>query len=93
MSASRSPYLYVFLTLVALTLAELGVVYVPGIGNVLLVAALVLLAVAKAGLVLIYFMHLGSETRALKLMVLIPFSLPALFALVLITEATWRFLR
>ena len=84
---SRRPYLYVFLTLVALTIAELGVVYVPGIARGLLIGALIFLAIAKAGLVLIYFMHLGSETRALKLTVLIPFSLPAMFALVLISEA------
>ncbi len=93
MSHSRKPYLYVFLVLIVLTVAELGVVYVPGISRSLLIAALVLLAIAKAGLVLMHFMHLGSEARGLKLMVLVPFSLPALFALVLIGEASWRLLR
>ncbi len=89
---SRKPYLYVFLVLVVLTVAEVGVVYVPGIGKGALVAALVLMALAKAGLVLHYFMHLGSETRGLKLTVLLPFALPALLAFALIGDAAWRLL-
>ncbi len=93
MTASRRPYLLVFLALVVLTALELGVVYVPGISHGLLVSALILLALAKAGLVLMQFMHLGHETRALKLTVIVPFALPALYAFVLISEAGWRLLR
>ena len=52
-------YLQVFALLTVLTALEIGVVYVPGIGQGLLVAALVLMALAKAGLVLMQFMHLG----------------------------------
>jgi caa(3)-type oxidase subunit IV len=89
-SASRKGYLQVFLALVALTAAELGLVYVPGIGRTALIAGLVLLAVAKAGLVLFFFMHLAGERRALKLTVLLPFLLPAAFALVLMGDAVWR---
>jgi len=89
---SRKAYLNVFVVLVALTIAEVGVVYVPGISRGLLVSALVLMAIAKAGLVLFFFMHLASETRALKLTVLVPFALPAVYALVLIGEAAWRIL-
>ncbi len=92
-SHSRRPYVLVFLVLVVLTLAELAVVYVPGIGHAPLVAALVLLAVAKAGLVLLYFMHLRHETRALKLTVILPFILPVVLAFVLVAEAAWRLLR
>jgi caa(3)-type oxidase subunit IV len=83
-------YLRVFLALVALTVAELGLVYVPGIGHRALVGGLVLLAVAKAGLVLLFFMHLSGETRTLKLTVILPFLLPALLALVLMGDAVWR---
>jgi cytochrome c oxidase subunit 4 len=90
---SRKPYIVVFLILVLLTVAEVGVVYVPGIGKVALVSALILLAVAKAGLVLVYFMHLGSETLGLKLTVLLPFILPAAYAFVLMGDAVWRYLR
>lgn len=90
---SRRSYLLVFVVLIVLTLAELGVVYVPGIGKAALVLALVLLALAKAGLVLFYFMHLGGESRGLKLTVLTPFVLPAIYAVVLMAEAQWRLLR
>jgi caa(3)-type oxidase subunit IV len=68
----------------------LGLVYVPGIGKAALVGGLVLLAVAKAALVLLFFMHLGNERRALKLSVLLPFLLPAVYALVLVGDALWR---
>ncbi len=86
----RRRYLQVFGLLTLLTALEIGVVYIPGIGQGLLVAALVLMALAKAGLVLMQFMHLSAETRGLKLTVVIPFLLPALFAGVLIAEAAWR---
>jgi hypothetical protein len=35
-------------------------------------------------------MHLIGERRALKLTVILPFLLPALFALVLMGDAVWR---
>lgn len=92
-ASSRRSYLLVFLVLVVLTVAEVAVVQVPGVGRTLLIAALVLLAVAKAGLVLVSFMHLGHESRGLKLTVVLPLLLPAVYALVLIAEAKWRFLQ
>jgi caa(3)-type oxidase subunit IV len=90
MTAAHRGYLRVFLALVVLTAAELGLVYVPGIARTALIAGLVLLALGKAALVLLFFMHLGSETRVLKLTVLLPFLLPALFALALMSDAVWR---
>ena len=90
MTASRRGYRNVFAALVLLTAAELGLVRVPGIAHAGMVGGLVLLALAKAGLVLLFFMHLGGETRALKLTVLLPFLLPALFALALMSDAVWR---
>jgi caa(3)-type oxidase subunit IV len=91
MSVSRRGYLQVFLVLVVLTLAELGVVYVPGISRPALIVSLVSLAVAKAALVLLSFMHLGRERQALRLTVIVPLLLPALYALVLVGDAVWRF--
>jgi caa(3)-type oxidase subunit IV len=92
-AASRTAIVSVFLVLVVLTAAEIGVVYMPGVARGHLVAALVLLAVAKAGLVLLYFMHLGRETWPLKLTVLTPFALPAGYALALMADAVWRMAR
>jgi cytochrome c oxidase subunit 4 len=86
----RRLYLRVFGVLTLLTVAEIVVVYVPGVARGLLILALALLAVAKAALVLLYFMHLRHETRGLRLTVLVPFALPALFAAVLMAEAVWR---
>jgi caa(3)-type oxidase subunit IV len=83
-------YFTTFAALGVLTLAEIGVVYVPGIARSMLILALVLLALAKAGLVLLVFMHLGRETRGLKWSVLAPFLLPAIYAVVLVAEAIWR---
>jgi caa(3)-type oxidase subunit IV len=83
-------YLVVFGLLCALTAAELGIGYVQGISRGPLILALVLLAVAKAALVLLSYMHLSSETKALKLTVIIPLCLPAIYAVVLMADAAWR---
>jgi caa(3)-type oxidase subunit IV len=90
LASPRRRIFQVFALLTVLTALEIGVVYVPGIGQGLLVTALVLLALAKAGLVLLQYMHLSAETRGLQLTVLIPFLLPAGFAVVLLAEAVWR---
>lgn len=90
--ASPRRYLQIFLILTVLTALEIGLVYVPGLGKGLLVAGLIGLAVVKATLVGLFFMHLGSETRALKLSVLVPLLMPAAFAATLIAEAAWRLL-
>ena len=89
-ASSHRLYYATFAALALLTVAEVGVVYVPGIARSLLIAALVLLAVAKAGLVLMVFMHLSHERRALKLSIIVPFLLPAIYAAVLIGDAMWR---
>jgi cytochrome c oxidase subunit 4 len=89
-AVARRSYWLTFAVLAALTLAEIGVVYIPGIAHGLLVSALVLLALAKAALVLLVFMHLGSESRGLKWTVLSPFLLPAIYAVVLMAEAAWK---
>jgi caa(3)-type oxidase subunit IV len=89
-AVARRPYWVTFAVLAVLTLAEVGVVYIPGIAHGLLVSALVLLALAKAGLVLLVFMHLQGESRGLKWSILSPFLLPALYAVVLVAEAAWR---
>ena len=63
---SPALYLHVFGVLTLLTVAEIGVVYVPGRRPRAADPALVLLAVAKAALVLLYFMHLRDESRGLQ---------------------------
>jgi caa(3)-type oxidase subunit IV len=58
-----------------------------------MVVGLVGLALTKASLVGLFFMHLRTEMRALKLTVALPFAFPALYAFVLIAEAAWRYVR
>ena len=92
MAHARKHYLRVFFALVILTVAEISVVYVPSVPRGPLISALVLLAIAKAALVLLFFMHLAKEKRALQLTVIVPFMLPAVYAMALIGEAAWRLL-
>lgn len=89
---NRKQYWIIFLILGALTALEVGVVYIPGIARPLLVVALVSLAVTKAVIVGLYYMHLSHETKGLKLTVAVPVVAPAIYAFALITEATWRLL-
>lgn len=83
-------YLVTFAALAVLTAAEIGVVYVPGIGRAALIAGLILLGVAKAALVLLIFMHLRDETRGVRWGVIAPCVFPVIYALALIAEAAWR---
>jgi caa(3)-type oxidase subunit IV len=89
-AASNRAYFVTFGALAVLTAAEVGIVYVPGIGRGLLISALILLAMAKAALVLMVFMHLRGEPRGVRLGVIVPCIFPAIFAVVLIAEAAWR---
>ncbi len=87
--ASRKEYGFIFLVLTVLTALEVGVVYMH-IGRIGLITSLIGLAVTKAFLVGWFFMHLKSDSKSMKLTVAIPFMFPALYAFVLIAEATWR---
>jgi len=40
--------------------------------------------------VALFFMHLKWETRVLRATVVVPLSLPVIYALILISEAAWR---
>ena len=90
---NRKEYMYVFLALFVLTVLEVGVAQVPGISRTLMGIALVSLAITKAAIVGLYYMHLKHETRVMRLTVAIPMATPAVYALVLITEGAWRLAR
>jgi caa(3)-type oxidase subunit IV len=86
---NRKEYWTIFGTLFALTVLEVGVVYM-GIPKTPLFIALSGLAIVKATLVGLFFMHLKHETKILRRSVAIPMSIPAFYALVLIAEGAWR---
>jgi cytochrome c oxidase subunit 4 len=78
-------YMGVFWWLLALTLLELGVIYVP-IHRMGILALLVALAMAKAVLVALYFMHLKFERRTLAFIALSPFVLCLFLILMLMPD-------
>jgi cytochrome c oxidase subunit 4 len=87
-------YMIIFVALAVLTVVEVAVtrpeLHVPH-GPMTL--ALVGLALTKAAIVALYYMHLKHETRVLKLTVALPMAAPTIYALVLISEAAWRLTR
>lgn len=91
--ASLRESVLVFVVLGILVLFELGIVKMPGIARGPAMVALIALAISKALLIGFFFMHLRSETKVLKLTVLVPFLFPAVYALVLVGDAAWRMLR
>ncbi len=88
--ASRKQYVGIFLALAVLTGLEVGLVKMPGIAKDLMIIGLVSLAVVKAALVALFFMHLKWETKVMKWMVGIPICTPAVYACVLIADAISR---
>jgi len=76
-------YLSIFWALLILTVLEVGVVYLP-LGKSLQVAALLILAVVKAALVALFFMHLKFDRRLLALVAIAPLVLLTLVALLVI---------
>jgi cytochrome c oxidase subunit 4 len=89
----RTQYVVVFAVLGVLTLVELGVARTPGIPTPAVVVALVALALAKAALIALFYMHLRFETGILRLTVLGPLVAPAVYGIVLIAEASTKVLR
>ena len=70
---ARSPYVTVFVILAVFTALEVGASYLP---EAVKVPVLIILAISKASLIFLYFMHLKSDNRL--------FAMPILVALVLI---------
>jgi cytochrome c oxidase subunit 4 len=86
-------YMVIFAVLGALTALEVGVAQVPGVSRKLIAVTLIGLALTKAAIVGLYYMHLKHETRVLKLTVALPMAAPTIYAIVLISEAAWRLTR
>lgn len=87
---NRKEYWVIFGALFVLTILEVALAQVSGISKNLLVSGLIALALAKAALVGLFYMHLKHETRILRWSIAIPMATPAFYAIVLIAEASWR---
>ncbi|MBI3015124.1 MAG: cytochrome C oxidase subunit IV family protein [Candidatus Tectomicrobia bacterium] len=72
MAEHKDPnYMAIFWWLLALTITELGVIFLPA-ARWVIVVLLVALALSKASLVAMYFMHLRFERRTLSLIAVTP---------------------
>ena len=80
-------YIGVFWWLLALTILEIAVIYVP-IARLVIVILLVGLAVTKAVLVAMYFMHLKFERVTLGVIALTPLILCVFLILMLLPDIT-----
>jgi cytochrome c oxidase subunit 4 len=85
-SHDHSPnYMAIFWYLAILTVLEIGVIFLP-LAKLLIGILLVTMAIAKAALVALYFMHLRFETRTLGYIALTPVLIGALLVFVLLPD-------
>ncbi len=80
-------YIGVFWWLLGLTILEIAVIYVP-MARLIIVILLVGLAVSKAALVAMYFMHLKFERVTLGVIALTPLILCVFLILMLLPDIT-----
>ena len=84
--AHKQPnYITIFWWLLALTILEVGVIFTP-LARVLITILLVGLALSKASLVAMYFMHLKFERRTLGLIAVTPLLLCVLLVFALLPD-------
>jgi caa(3)-type oxidase subunit IV len=84
-SHSTSAYIKIFYILLVLTVIEVAIVYI-GLPKILLWSLLVILAVWKAALVAMHFMHLKFEKRTLAVVAITPFILCVFLILMLMPD-------
>ena len=82
---SEPNYIGVFWWLLALTILEIAVIYLP-IARLAIVILLVGMAFVKAALVAIYFMHLKFERMTLSVIALTPLILCIFLILMLVPD-------
>jgi cytochrome c oxidase subunit 4 len=81
-------YIGVFIALAVLTGVELGVAFLPW-PKKLLIVLLIFLAVWKAVMVALYYMHLRFEPNRLRIMAIAPLPLAVILVSAVITEYFW----
>jgi len=85
-TAHKEPnYIGVFWWLLALTIIEIAVIYMP-LARLIIGILLVGLALSKASLVAMYFMHLRFERRTLALIALTPLLICVLLVFALLPD-------
>src|SRR5688572_14803094 len=85
-AAHKHPnYMAIFWWLAVLTVVEIAVVFMP-LGKVTIGILLVALALGKAVMVAMYFMHLAMETRTLGLIAVSPLVIATLLIFLLLPD-------
>ncbi len=83
------PYLLIWLYLALLTVAEVVLAFELPISQNVKLILLLALAVWKAALVGMFFMHLKFERWNLRVLALVPLPLAAIFILAALSEKIW----
>ena len=78
-------YILIFVILLVLTLAEVGYAFLD-LPKLMLAVGLIIMAVWKAALVAMYYMHLRYEPRRMWILAVSPIPLAILLVLAVITE-------
>lgn len=81
-------YVMVWLALAVMTAVEVGITFLSW-SKTTLILVLVGLAIWKALLVALYFMHLRFESRPLRILAVAPIPLAFILVLAVITEFRW----
>jgi caa(3)-type oxidase subunit IV len=82
---SHHNYIKIFVILSVLTVIEIGITFL-GLPKMLLASLLIILAVWKAALVAMHFMHLKMEKMTLSLVAIVPFILCVFLILMLLPD-------
>jgi cytochrome c oxidase subunit 4 len=83
------PYLMIWLYLAVLTAAEVGLAFELPLSQNMKLIGLLVLAVWKALLVALYFMHLKFEKWNLRILAIFPLPLAVIFVLAAMSEKIW----
>ena len=84
---SHPPYMLIWIVLLVLTLAEVAMsLYMTNVSKLWLGVGLILMAVWKAVLVAMYYMHLRYEPARLWILAISPIPLAFILVLAVITE-------
>lgn len=81
-------YIGVFIGLAVLTAVELTVAFLPWTKRTIILL-LVFLALWKALMVALYFMHLRFESNRLRILAIAPLPLAVIMVMAVITEYVW----
>ncbi len=87
--AKHPPYMAIWVVLAVLTLLEVGVAFLQNWPKTVIILILIGLAVWKALLVALYYMHLRFEGTRLKILAAAPLPLAVVLVIAVITEYVW----